>query len=148
MIFMLLFLGYFFLFIGIIMVVTALYLGWSAGGAAWVFVLFPMVNIVIGVALVISQRKKKSKVNELKSTGDKILCTVVDVQPDYSMTVNRRPSFRIIVRDDENHTYASDRLTKYRFIPTEFIGATLPVYIDKEDRTKYVVAVDEVEEYN
>ena len=101
---------------------------------------------VIGVVFMIICYKKKRKVNELIVNGDKLSGTIVAVRTNYNIRVNNRYPFIadcevINPYDNEKYLYRSENVMEDISM---LVGMTVTVYVDRNDRSKYYVDIQEL----
>ncbi len=101
---------------------------------------------VIGVVFLIICYIKKRRVNDLVMNGDKLSGTIIAVRTNYKIKVNNRYPFIadcevVNPYDNERYLYRSENVVADISM---LVGMTVTVYVDRNDRSKYYVDIQEL----
>jgi uncharacterized protein (UPF0333 family) len=102
--------------------------------------------IVIGFAFVIVNFKSSRSRKKLVQNGDALSGKIIDVKMNTTLRINNRYPYKaecevINPFDNEKYLYSSENITSDI---TELIGQDVTVYVDKKDRKKYYVDINEL----
>ena len=108
---------------------------------------FSAIFLAISLFFIIKEGKKKRIAKRVQETGRKCYAYVVDVVPDFSVTVNgRHPYSRVICKSEERGTVRSYSSESAQIGDAIRIGDQVAVYYDSTDATAYFVDLNDRKE--
>ncbi|MGN1481156.1 DUF3592 domain-containing protein [Porcipelethomonas sp.] len=114
----------------------------------FIFLVIGGIFAVIGAVFLIIVIVTGRRVENLKKSGDKLSGTITDVKRNYSIRINNCHPFKAECKvinpyDGETYLYSSQNITDDI---TGFIGMTVTVYVDRNNKRKYYVDIPELME--
>lgn len=114
----------------------------------YIFLGIGSIFAVMGAIFLIIVIVSGQRVKNLKNSGDKLSGTITAVKRNYSITINNCHPFKaecevINPYDGETYLYSSQNIPEDI---TGFIGMTVTVYVDRNNKRKYYVDIPELME--
>lgn len=106
---------------------------------------------VLGIIFLVSAIIKGRKIKLLKQNGEALTGTIINVCMNTNVRINNRHPYKaeckvISPYDGEEYLYSSENINSDI---SHFVGMTVTVFVDKNDKSKYYVDMDELmERYN
>ena len=111
-----------------------------------IFALLGIVQVLVACALFRSLYRKAALRRELLQNGDYVMADFTGFPADYSVRVNRRPTYRVecCYQDPQTGTLHVFQGERFLFNPSPYVSQQkIRVYVDREsDYTKYFVDTD------
>ncbi len=117
----------------------------------YIFLVFPalgLIFLVMGGIGIYVKVNKKNRYKKLKAYGEKIDAIYTKTIVNIGYTVNRMHPYNIICEwvnpvDNQKYTFKSENIwTNPESIIAEKNIKTFPVYLDRKNKTKYIIDID------
>lgn len=116
----------------------ALYLGSFITG------LFALIFGGVGGVWIAIQRRAAAFADEVRRTGRRIEAKVVEIEQRTNIRVGSRHPYRIVAQwqDPATHAVQVFRSANIWFDPTEYVGETVGVFVDRDEPRRHLVDLD------
>ncbi len=98
----------------------------------------------IGIGFLIYLRRKFLLREQLISNGYYELATIVSIEQNHYVRVNRCYPYHVVCRIERNGVLHEYRSEAYPTHPGVQVGELVPVYLDGQNERRYYVAVDSI----